>query len=94
MLTEQNIDFVFWDYKKQGLPPELADWLHALGWQTLLNKGGTTWRKIDPAMQASVCDAASALTVMQSNNSVIKRPVIVWGVDTRRAGQVTVGKFW
>jgi arsenate reductase-like glutaredoxin family protein len=52
----------------------------------VLNRKGTTWRKLDAAVQASVTDAASAKAVMQEHASTIKRPVIAWP-----SGQITVG---
>lgn len=85
-LTEQGVDYQFHDFKKQGVPPEqLARWAQAAGWEKLLNRQGTTWRKLDPALQAGVHDSASAQTLMLANPSVIKRPVVDWGKD------ITVG---
>jgi arsenate reductase-like glutaredoxin family protein len=60
--------------------------MQALGWETLLNRKGTTWRKLDPVLQNSVTDAASAAALMQAHASVIKRPVVQWP-----DGRVTVG---
>jgi arsenate reductase (glutaredoxin) len=86
-LAEQKIDYVFHDFKKQGVPAALMDiGLASIGWEKLLNRKGTTWRKLDEATQACVVDAASAKAVMLANPSTIKRPVIQW-TDTR----VTVG---
>jgi arsenate reductase (glutaredoxin) len=45
-------------------------------WEQLINKQGTTWRKLDDATKASVIDSASATAVMLANPSVIKRPVL------------------
>ena len=82
-LQAQGHVFDFHDYKKQGVPEErLAAWIAALGWERLVNRQGTTWRKLDPAVQAGVTDAARAMALMQSQASVIKRPVI------ERDGQV------
>ena len=86
-LTEQGLPFEFHDFKKQGVPPaELARWLAAVGWETVLNRKGTTWRKLDPSTQAAVVDSASAQALMLREASVIKRPVIAW-----TSGQITVG---
>jgi arsenate reductase-like glutaredoxin family protein len=52
--------------------------MQALGWETLLNRKGTTWRKLDPVLQNSVTDAASAQALMLAQPSVIKRPVVAW----------------
>ena len=46
-LAEQRIDAVFHDFKKAGVPAELDAWLAAFGWELLLNRKGTTWRKLD-----------------------------------------------
>ena len=82
-LTGQGLAYSFHDFKKAGVPPErLAAWEDALGWQKLLNRQGTTWRKLDAAVQSGVTDAASAQALMQAQPSVIKRPVVEWGHDT------------
>ena len=61
------------------VPPEhLALWVGQLGWEALLNRRGTTWRKLPPGEQARVQDAASAMALMQAHPSVIKRPVAEW----------------
>ncbi|HEY9200895.1 MAG TPA: ArsC family reductase [Gammaproteobacteria bacterium] len=74
-LSDNGRDYSFHDYKKQGVPEkELRSWVKQLGWETLLNKRGTTWRKLDEATKASV-DEASAIQIMLDNPSIIKRPV-------------------
>ena len=76
-LAEQGAEYVFHDYKKQGVPADrLQAWIEAVGWEVLVNKQGTTWRKLDDATKAGVVDAASAKALMLANASVIKRPVI------------------
>lgn len=86
-LDEQAITYAFHDFKKQGVPPEhLSQWMEAAGWEKVLNRQGTTWRKLDEALKAGVHDAASAAAVMQEHTSTIKRPVVEWGT-----GAVTVG---
>ena len=86
-LTEQGLDYAFHDFKKFGVPAEkLPAWIEAVGWEKLTNRQGTTWRKLDPAVQASVTDAASAAAVLQAHVSVIKRPVVEWS-----DGRTTVG---
>ena len=82
-LTGQGLAYNFHDFKKAGIPPErLAAWEDALGWQKLLNRQGTTWRKLDADVQSGVTDAASAQALMRAQPSVIKRPVVEWGHDT------------
>lgn len=85
-LNERGVDAEFHDYKKQGVPEAaLRGWVKALGWEALLNRKGTTWRKLDPARQAQVTDADSAIALMLEQPSVIRRPVLVRG-DVLRAG--------
>ena len=79
-LVEHKQDCTFHDFKKQGVPPQqLALWAQAIGWEKLLNRKGSTWRKLDVAAQAGVIDANSAQSLMQACPSVIKRPVVDWG---------------
>jgi len=89
-LTEQDANHQFHDFKKQGVPEAQLDaWIESVGWDKLVNRKGTTWRKLDPTVQAGVTDAASARALMLAQPSVIKRPVIEWGQD--RKPPVTVG---
>ncbi|WP_332775927.1 ArsC family reductase [Polaromonas sp.] len=82
-LTDHGVDYQFHDFKKQGVPDKPLDgWLKTLGWEKLVNRQGTTWRKLDAATQAAVLDAASAKTLVLANPSVIKRPVVEWGDRT------------
>lgn len=86
-LDEHGVAYTFHDFKKQGVPePGLDAWLAAAGWEKLVNRKGTTWRKLDPAVQAATVDAASARALMLAQPSVIKRPVVAWP-----DGRVTVG---
>jgi arsenate reductase len=79
-LTEQGQTHEFHDFKKHGVPPDaLARWADAVGWDKLLNRKGTTWRKLDAATQAGVTDTATAQALMQAQPSIIKRPVVDWG---------------
>jgi Spx/MgsR family transcriptional regulator len=79
-LTDQGLTYKFHDFKKAGVPADrLAAWESELGWEKLLNRKGTTWRKLDPAEQASAVDAASAQALMRAQPSLIKRPVVEWG---------------
>ena len=86
-LATHGVAYEFHDFKKAGVPADrLTAWVAAAGWERVLNRKGTTWRKLDPALQASVVDAASAQAVMRAQASVIKRPVVEWG-----DGRITVG---
>lgn len=78
-LAEQGIGCSFHDFKKSGVPPaHLDDWLAAAGWERLLNRQGTTWRRLGESRRAAVMDAGSARELMLAQPSVIKRPVIEW----------------
>ena len=86
-LTDHGVDYQFHDFKKQGVPEaQLDNWLQAVGWETLVNRKGTMWRKLDAAAQAAVVDAASARALVLTQASVIKRPVVEWA-----DGRITVG---
>ena len=68
----------FHDFKKMGLEAAVVEhWLRHVDWTVLVNRKGTTWRKLDPATQAMVIDAESAKALMLAQPSVIKRPVLV-----------------
>lgn len=86
-LAEHGAQVAFHDFKKQGVPEaQLTRWLQAAGWEKLLNRQGTTWRKLDDGDKSGVTDAASARALMLRQPSVIKRPVVEWA-----DGEVTVG---
>ncbi len=75
-LDAQGITYAFHDYKKSGISRQkLQEWETAVGWETLLNRKGTTWRKLDAAIQTSITQT-SALQLMQEQTSLIKRPVL------------------
>lgn len=77
--TEQGVEHQFHDFKKQGVPADrIPEWMAAAGWQKLVNRQGTTWRKLDAETQAKVTDEASASALMQVQPSVVKRPVVEW----------------
>lgn len=89
-LDEHGIAYRFHDFKTQGVPPDHIDhWLASIGWEKVLNRQGTAWRKLDAATQAATVDAASARSVMLAHSSVIKRPLVEW--EGNPAGEVTVG---
>ncbi len=86
-LDARSVACHFHDFKKAGLPQrDLLVWATSVGWELLLNRQGTTWRKLDDAAKAEAQDRAGALRLMLAQPSVIKRPVVVWA-----DGQVTVG---
>ncbi len=76
-LAGQGVAHRFHDFKTAGVPPQRLDaWLPAVGWETMLNRKGTLWRRLDEATRAAVVDAASARALMLAQPSVIKRPVV------------------
>ena len=86
-LGEHGVEHRFHDLKKAGVPADrLQAWLASAGWERLLNRQGTTWRKLDETTRATVTGADSAAALMQDQPSVIKRPVVEWA-----DGTVTVG---
>lgn len=86
-LTAQGLEYQFHDFKKSGVPADrLADWLQAVGWERLVNRQGTTWRKLAPEVQSAVQDADSAARLLLEQASAIKRPVVQWP-----DGSITVG---
>ncbi len=86
-LTEQGVAYVFHDFKKAGVPPkELDAWAASAGWERLVNRQGTTWKKLSEDQRAAVVDAAAAQALMLAQPSLIKRPVVRWP-----SGAITVG---
>lgn len=75
-LDQHDVDYHFHDYKKAGVPEaRLRQWVEALGWETIINRRGTTWRKLDAA-QRDTMDANQAVKVALENPSIIKRPIL------------------
>ncbi|PVZ20770.1 MULTISPECIES: ArsC family reductase [unclassified Pseudomonas] len=81
-LDEHKVAYAFHDYKTQGIDREhLARWCDEHGWQTVLNRAGTTFRKLDEAHKADL-DQAKAIELMLAQPSMIKRPVLELGDRT------------
>lgn len=75
-LNEAGVEYEFHDYKKSGLTAEMAEtWLETLGWEAVINRRGTTWRKLDESVRNTM-DNKQALSVMLENPSIIKRPLL------------------
>ena len=86
-LTNQGLAHSFHDFKKQGVPADkLPSWAEAVSWDRLINRQGTTWRKLDAASQADAATPLGAQKLALANPSIIKRPVVQWP-----KGDVTVG---
>ncbi|WP_404414474.1 arsenate reductase [Marinospirillum sp.] len=80
-LDENQLDYSFHDYKKAGIDQAtLERWVEQLGWEPLVNRRGTTWRKL-PEEQREAIDRELALQLMQDNPSLIKRPVLDTGTQ-------------
>lgn len=78
-LDGHNIAYDFHDYKAAGIEPaRLKAWAAKLGWETLLNRAGTTFRKLPDADKAGLTEAR-ALALMLDQPSMIKRPVLEVG---------------
>jgi arsenate reductase len=76
-LTDHGFGYEFHDFKKQGITAEkLQDWCAVFGWEKVLNKKGTTWKKLSAEQQGQVIDEATAIAVLLDNLSAIKRPVV------------------
>jgi len=76
-LTDHGIDYEFHDFKKQGITAgKLQEWCAVFGWEKVLNKKGTTWKKLSAEQQGQVIDEATAIAVLLENHSAIKRPVL------------------
>ncbi|WP_158931770.1 ArsC family reductase [Acidisphaera sp. S103] len=75
-LEAHDVGYAFHDYKTQGVGRDmLTAWAHAAGWETLLNRSGTTFRKLPDADKTGL-DEAKAITLMLAQPSMIKRPVL------------------
>ena len=75
-LAEQGIDYIFHDFKKQGADQDLVrGWVQALGWERVLNRSGTTFRRLEPEQKEGL-DAEKAIRLMVAQPSCIKRPVV------------------
>ena len=86
-LDARGVEFGFHDFKKMGVEPQmLKRWADAAGWEVLLNKRGTTFRKLDDADKQDI-DRTKALRLLEAHPSMIKRPVMEDGAS----GKVTVG---
>ena len=80
-LDAHAIDYEFHDYKKKGIDKAtLTGWCKTLDWETLVNKRGTTWRKL-PDEDKEGLTQARAIQLMLDNTSLIKRPVIDTGIN-------------
>jgi len=76
-LQKNKIAYEFHDYKKKGITATvLTNWCKQVGWETLVNKKGATWRQLTPDIQASISTQKAAIALMMEKTSIIKRPLI------------------
>src|SRR5258707_4456394 len=81
-LDDHGVAYGFHDYKTAGITRDLLEgWARAVGWETLLNRSGTTFRKLPDADKADL-DPAKAIALMLAQPSMIKRPVLETGRET------------
>ncbi|MFM9837304.1 MAG: ArsC family reductase [Cyclobacteriaceae bacterium] len=79
-LNKNKVEFEFHDYKKSGITAaNLSEWCKQVGWESLVNKRGTTWRQLEEVDQKKVINEKAATALMLEKNSVIKRPLIEKG---------------
>ena len=78
-LAGHAVSYEFHDYKAQGADrTKLEDWSRSVGWETLLNRSGTTFRKLPDADRQGLTEA-KAIALMLAQPSMIKRPVLETG---------------
>ena len=78
-LEAHGVAYDFHDYKTAGIDADrLRGWAKQVGWEVLLNRAGTTFRKLPDADKAGI-DTDKAVALMQAQPSMIKRPVIEAG---------------
>ena len=76
-LDEQNVDFIFHNFKKDGLDRNtIENWLANVDFDLLINRKGTTWRALSDQQKASCTNPEDAIALMLASPSVIKRPVL------------------
>jgi Spx/MgsR family transcriptional regulator len=80
-LKEQGVDYRFHDYRKDGLDEALLEqWADDLGWEALLNRRGTTWRRL-PETDRNAIDRETAIRLLLAHPAMIKRPLLDTGSE-------------
>ena len=86
-LDAAGVTVSFHDFKRDGLPESSLDrWIAVVGCERLLNRKGTTWRRLDDAARATADSTEGAAALMLALPSLVKRPVVEWA-----DGRVSVG---
>ncbi len=76
-LKKHNVEFEFHDYKSKGITDaKLKGWCKQVGWESLVNKRGTTWRQLEESVQNKITNEAAAIPLMKEKTSIIKRPLV------------------
>jgi arsenate reductase len=76
-LKVNKVAIEFHDYKKKGISAtQLTNWSKQVGWETLINKKGATWRQLPKEIQESITTQKAAIALMMEKTSIIKRPLI------------------
>jgi arsenate reductase len=84
-LTDNGVEYQFHDVRADGIDPaSIENWLDQAGWETVLNRRGTTWRKLDSSIQENT-NRDNVTALLTEHPAMIKRPVLE--VD----GTVTIG---
>ena len=75
-LTDQGIEYQFHDFRANGIDRDrIETWIQQAGWETVLNRRGTTWRKLDAAIQDTV-NRDNVAALLAEHPAMIKRPVL------------------
>lgn len=75
-LDDHGIQYRFYDYKKSGLSADQIDkWIAHFGWEVLINRRGTTWRRLPENVRTDIKEE-SARAIMRAHTSIIKRPIV------------------
>ncbi|WP_394778252.1 ArsC family reductase [Undibacterium sp.] len=91
-LQDQQVEFVFHDFKKNGLERNTVEtWLKHVSLDVLINRKGTTWRALSDEQKASAVDTDAAIALMLASPSIIKRPVLQQTGASAAVTQVDVG---
>ncbi|WP_237385111.1 ArsC family reductase [Xenorhabdus sp. Sc-CR9] len=93
-LEDQEIPYQFHDYRVEGLSSELLQsFIEQIGWESLLNTRGTTWRQLSDEQKATINNAEAAKVLMLEKPAIIKRPLLVSTTEETRAAESAIEKY-